>query len=569
MRSAILSYLSDMIEWSHSARLLFPGVSVGLYREVTCLREHEGRISYETERQEQNEVHTPSYPLPPEYPPPLEQEQPAQSAAQPHAHRQPAPPAAPGSGQAWRANGAQSGHSPYRQRDYSGYVRKREPQPHRSPGGYARAHTDRPPSHYQYGAGGGWQQPQSPPGGRQWDFKEYDNAMSGGGRKTKARGLIVFAVAMLCVLCVSMLSAVGYNIILWATQPIPISEEAPGARDPHTPPAISPSGEVNLIIESRPPSGEHTPAVGELMTIPQVARAVRPSVVGVINYRTHQLLIPASEGSGIIITEDGYIVTNAHVVEHAESIVIVFDDKSEYEAALVGYDLRTDIAVLRVDRTGLPAAVLGDSNQLEVGETVIAIGNPGGLELAGTVTRGVVSAVNRVVTTPYNSVTYIQTDAAINPGNSGGPLSNEFGQVIGINTAKIVELGYEGIGFAIPISDAIPIIQELILNGRVTGRVLLGINGEIVNEVIARDRNVPAGVQITYISSPELSSRGVLRGDIITHMDGQRILNLSGIRTILATKEVGDTVTLTLYRPARRGSGNTFDVEVPLIEDVG
>jgi len=230
----------------------------------------------------------------------------------------------------------------------------------------------------------------------------------------------------------------------------------------------------------------------------------------------------------------------------------------------VGYDIRTDLAVLRVNRTGLPAAVLGDSNQLEVGETVVAIGNPGGLELAGTVTRGVVSAVNRVVATPYDSTIFIQTDAAINPGNSGGPLSNEFGQVIGINTAKIVELGYEGIGFAIPISYAIPIIEELILHGRVTGRVLLGITGEIV-----REGTGPAGVQIVTIGSEALLESGVMSGDIITHMDGYRILNFNDIRAVLETKRVGETVELTLHRSARSGSGEDFDVVVPLIEDLG
>jgi len=300
------------------------------------------------------------------------------------------------------------------------------------------------------------------------------------------------------------------------------------------------------------------------MTIPQVAQVVRPSVVGIINYGSGRVLRPDSEGSGIIVTENGYIVTNAHVVERAESLVVVFEDMSEYEALLVGYDIRTDIAVLRVDRTGLPAAVLGDSNQLEVGETVVAIGNPGGLELAGTVTRGVVSAVNRVVATPYDSTIFIQTDAAINPGNSGGPLSNEFGQVIGINTAKIVELGYEGIGFAIPITYAIPIIEQLIVHGRVTGRVLLGITGEIVREGTA-----PAGVQIVTISSQWLTEAGVLPGDIITHMDGYRVLNLNDIRAVLETKRIGDTVDLTLHRTARTGPGEDFDVVVALIEDLG
>ena len=470
----------------------------------------------------------------------------------------------------WRQGGPARGgdHSPYRRRDYVGYVRRMKPGANRPPGSYRYGNNE---TKYQYGTTGDQRAPEGSAGRYQWNFEEYDRALPAKGRKSRARGLVVFAVVMLCVLSAGMLSIAGYNVI-WALtsggSTSPITEEGTGIIGAVSPPVQGSGGEVNLHIETRPPSGAELPAVGEFMTIPQVVRTVRPSVVGVINYRTNQLLMPVAEGSGIIISADGYIVTNAHVVERAESIVVVFEDNSEYEAVIIGYDMRTDLAVLRVDRTGLPPAVLGDSNQLEVGETVIAIGNPGGLDLAGTVTRGVVSAVNRVISTPYHSVTYIQTDAAINPGNSGGPLCNEFGQVVGINTAKIVEDGYEGIGFAIPISDAIPIIENLIRDGRVTGRALLGITGQNVSEAIARERVIPAGVQITEISSVELSSRGVLRGDIITHIDGQRVLNLNNLITLLGTKQVGDTVTLTLHRPGRTGSGNTFDVEVPLIEDI-
>jgi len=501
-----------------------------------------------------------------------EQSHPTQQEAEPSSYSPPAY-AVPPNQEPRRDTSAGRNESPYRQRDYSGYVREREPGSFRPSGAYMHGNANRPSPYYQYGAA----RDRHPPGAvredYQWDFAQYDSALPTKNRKTKRRGLVVFVVAILCVLCVGMLSIAGYNILIGLSggNATGTSQQQPGTTsDGRTPPPQGSSGEFNITTETRPPSSDYTPAVGELMTIPQVVRVVRPSVVGVINYQTNQILMPVSEGSGIILTEDGYIITNAHVVEGAEAIVIVFDDKSEYEALLVGADARTDIAVLRVDRTGLPAAVLGDSNQLEVGETVIAIGNPGGLELAGTVTRGVVSAVNRVVVTPYISTTYIQTDAAINPGNSGGPLCNEFGQVIGINTAKIVEVGYEGIGFAIPISDAIPIIEELILHGRVTGRVLLGITGEIVTEMIARDRLVPAGVQIVTISSEEMANRGVLRGDIITYMDGQRVLTLSDIRTILETKRAGDSVTLTLHRPGGgTRTGATFEVEVPLLEDLG
>ena len=467
-----------------------------------------------------------------------------------------------------RANAGASGtFSPYGHQDWGAYAKQRGAGAFRYSSANTRAGTGGAPPYYRPG----------PAGQYQWNFQQYDNALPAKKRKAKNRGLVVFAVTMLCVLSLGMASIIGYSLLSQpAIEDSPAGESPGGAVEQQQsglPPEIgtppqSASGEVNIHIETRPPTSDYMPVPGERMTIPQVARAVRPSVVGVVNYRTNQLLMPATEGSGIIISEDGYILTNAHVVDRAEAIVIVFDDESQYEALLVGKDMRTDIAVLKVDRTGLPAAVLGDSDQLEVGETVVAIGNPGGLELAGTVTRGVVSAVGRVISTPYHSITFIQTDAAINPGNSGGPLCNEFGQVIGINTAKIVEVGYEGIGFAIPITDALPIIEDLIRNGRVTGRVLLGITGEIVSEVISRDRNQPAGVQIVTIENEGMLEQGVLRGDIITYMDGQRILNLNDIRAVLDTKRVGDSATVTLHRPGGARTGTTFDVEIPLIEDM-
>ena len=465
----------------------------------------------------------------------------------------------------------QGGNSPYSKRDYSVYVRKGQPQP---PGFYSHANipSSQPGSGYRQDVQGYAQPPQNISGQNQWQFNQYHTAPPPTKpRKKRNRGLVVLAVAVLGFAVLAGISLLSYNVI---NAPPAVVEEAPDIyyddaateQEPRPPRPTTPSGEVNLRIESRPPTVVQPPVPGQPMTIPQVAQAVRPSVVGIINNRANRIFSPESEGSGIIITEDGYIVTNAHVVERADSLVVVFEDKSEYEAYLVGYDSRTDIAVLRVDRTGLPAAILGDSNQLEVGETVVAIGNPGGVELAGSVTRGVVSALNRVVTTPYETTVFIQTDAAINPGNSGGPLSNEFGQVIGINTAKIIELGYEGIGFAIPISYAVPIIEELILHGRVTGRVLLGITGENV----ASEGDSPAGVRIVSISSESLLENGVEPGDIITYMDERRIRNLNDIRVTLERNRAGDSVEITLYRPGSgRVSGETFEVTAYLIEDLG
>ncbi len=224
------------------------------------------------------------------------------------------------------------------------------------------------------------------------------------------------------------------------------------------------------------------------MSDQDIAAKLTPSVVCIQNYQVTQNYgfyadrhvgqqrFPASEGSGIIMSEDGYIITNAHVVEGATSLKVMTSDGETYEAQLVGSDTVTDLAVVKIDATGLTAAEFGSSEDLRVADKVMAIGNPGGHELS--VTIGYVSALNRAIannTTGY-TMEYIQTDAAINPGNSGGALINEYGQVVGINSAKISATGYEGLGFAIPIDTAQPIISDLIQYGYVKDRAVLGIS---------------------------------------------------------------------------------------------
>ena len=421
---------------------------------------------------------------------------------------------------------------------------------------------------YQYGSGGDWQGN----GGAnryQWNFAEYDQAVTR-KKSRKNRGLVVFGVSLLCVLSLGLLSITGYSIVKSLSEGDTVAQLPSEAVGDRSVPKASPGGEVTIHIAEKPQVEEPPIVPGERMTIPQVARMVLPSVVGIVNYQSGQIFEPFTEGSGIIISQDGYIVTKQHVIQNAEAIVVVFSDGTETEAALVGEDARTDLAVIKVDRNDLTPAVLGNSDDLEVGETVIAIGNPGGTDLAGSVTRGIISALNRVVKTPYYSTKYIQTDAAINPGNSGGALCNEFGQVIGINSAKIVAEGYEGISFAIPITEAIPIVEDLIAHGRVIGRVMLGITGEPVSEVIARNRNVPAGVQIISITSEELIRKGAMRGDIITHIDDIRVLDLNDVRTIVESHEAGDVVKLTLYRQTRANANNhTFEIKVALLADTG
>lgn len=418
---------------------------------------------------------------------------------------------------------------------------------------------------YQYNANSGWQQhPARQPDKYEWKFEDYENldGKKNGPRK-RSRGLIVFTVALICVLSVGLVALAGASIYSANNVEEPTEEIVQDENASSGEAAASAGGE--LSINTRPEVSESAPVEGA-MSIPQVAEAVLPSVVGVIKYDNDQYFEISGYGSGIVMSADGYIITNAHVVAGGTGFKVQFTDGEAFDAEMIGFDTVTDLAVLKIDAADLTPAVFGDSDSIRVGETVVAIGNPAGMELASSVTSGIVSAVNREVQTSNYNMTYIQTDAAINPGNSGGALVNEFGQVIGINSSKIVAAGYEGIGFAIPITSAKPVIDDIIANGRVTGRVMLGITCRVVDEVDARNYQIQMGLMIDSIDdSSDLVAGGVQRGDILTHIDGERVYDLTGVRNVLDKHKPGDAVTLTLYR--RIGTKEqTFDVKTTLKE---
>ena len=313
------------------------------------------------------------------------------------------------------------------------------------------------------------------------------------------------------------------------------------------------------------------------MSDQDIAAKLTPSVVCIQNYQVTQnygfmqtdtsdsSVSPASEGSGIIMSEDGYIITNAHVVEGATSLKVMTSDGETYEAQLVGSDTVTDLAVVKIDATGLTAAEFGSSEDLRVADKVMAIGNPGGHELSSSVTIGYVSALNRAIansTTGY-TMEYIQTDAAINPGNSGGALINEYGQVVGINSAKISATGYEGLGFAIPIDTAQPIISDLIQYGYVKDRAVLGISGQFIDSMTGRFYGLPQGEYVAQLNSSEAQSSGLQVGDVITAIDGQQLDSESTLRSAILSKKPGDTVTLQVYRSSTQQSAT---VELKLSE---
>lgn len=307
-------------------------------------------------------------------------------------------------------------------------------------------------------------------------------------------------------------------------------------------------------------------------TAAKATEEVSDSVVGILCYSDDvpdqaDTTNASSQGSGIIFSQDGYVITNAHVIGNSKTayaIRVVTSDGKVYKAGVVGYDSRTDIAVLKMDDAkGLTPATFGDSSQLEVGQDIIVVGNPGGLDYQNTTTKGVISALDRKLST--SSLTkYIQTDAAINPGNSGGPLVNYYGQVVGITTSKIVSETYEGMGFAIPSQTVKNIVDTLVKNGYVEGRVKIGISGIAVTSEQASNYNIPQGIYVqSIVSGGPCDGTSLEEGDIITEVDGETITSFADVYAILETHKPGDKIKVKYYSSS---SGNG-EVEITLQED--
>ena len=287
-----------------------------------------------------------------------------------------------------------------------------------------------------------------------------------------------------------------------------------------------------------------------------------PSVVSI----TSQTASGTSAGTGVIVSDAGYLVTNYHVVRRAQSIDVKLTDERELTASVVGEDPVSDLAVLYIAADGLTPAQFGDSDTLRVGDSVVAIGDPLGVELRGTMTDGIVSAISRDVQVDGRTMNLIQTNAALNSGNSGGPLINSMGQVIGINTMKIGAFadssGVEGLGFAIPSATVQEIVNQLLTQGYVSGRPWLGIEGESFSTFYQRFYRIPRGVYITSVQSGSPAGMaGLQSGDIIVSVDGTAVSDMEDLDSLLYAHIPGDTMTLTVYRSGRQG-----DVTVTLTE---
>ena len=321
---------------------------------------------------------------------------------------------------------------------------------------------------------------------------------------------------------------------------------------------------TKLNIVSAPESSDTTFSDEEdALCLQDIYSSVIDSVVSISSMTSSG----TSSGTGIIMSQDGYVITNHHVITGALVISVLTNDNQEYEAALVGSDEMSDLAVLKIDARGLQAAEFGDSSKLRVGDSVVAIGDPLGVQLRGTMTNGIISAINRDLTVGDRTMTLIQTNAALNNGNSGGPLINCYGQVIGINTVKMssyysASATVEGLGFAIPISVAKPIIDELIENGYVAGRPAIGISGDSLPSYYRTYYRLPDGVYVTSVNEgSDAKAKGIREGDIVTAINGEKICSIDELNTVKNQYAAGDEVTLTIYR-----SGTYYEVTVTLVD---
>lgn len=416
---------------------------------------------------------------------------------------------------------------------------------------------------------------------RYHNYPDWDDSVYGNGptEPPKNRGALVALMLILIIfLCgiVTMLSLMNIRLfrelntdkreeelaISFTTEPTVEAVEKTAPTQPAAPAAVSaPNATMNL--QAAPKGIDNIPEGGG-MSLQDIYTLNIPSVVSI----TCQGSRSASSGTGVVLSADGYIVTNAHVVENAHTYTVQLTDDRTFSARLVGCDDISDLAVLRIDCTDLTPAQFGDSSTLRVGDTVVAIGDPLGAAFRGTYTDGIVSAINRDVDMNGRTMTLIQTNAALNSGNSGGPLINCYGQVIGINTMKIGAFtdtaGVEGLGFAIPSTQVKEIVDQIIAQGYVSGRPTLGITGEALSTFYQHYYRMPAGLYITEVDpGSDAASKGIQEGDMLLYLDDTRIVSADDLKTAIYEYEVGEVVEVIIY-----SRGQQYRMELTLGEDV-
>ena len=320
---------------------------------------------------------------------------------------------------------------------------------------------------------------------------------------------------------------------------------------------------TRLQIAASPQSLENIAETPGAISWQDIYEKVMPSVVSITCYDGRS----TSSGTGVIMDAAGYIITNAHVVEDALQIEVLLTDGRELQARCVGSDILSDLAVLRVSASGLVPAEFGDSDRLRVGDEVVAIGDPLGVELRGTMTNGIISGINRDIKSGNRTLTLMQTTAALNTGNSGGPLVNCYGQVVGINTMKIgdyaSESGVEGLGFAIPITAVQTVLEQLANQGYVAGRPCIGLTGTAVSTFYQFYYRMPAGILISEVDpDSDAAAQGLRRGDILMTLSGRQVTTLDILEEIIYAGSPGDQLQATVYR-----DGLEFAVTLTIEED--
>ena len=405
-----------------------------------------------------------------------------------------------------------------------------------------------------------------------WDAPENDPwnqgiYRTGSTRPPKSHGGIIAVLLTLVILLTGITTILGLvNIRLFrqvneaeAEQTLPISFY--NAED-HIITTIPPE-EINISATEAPASETITlaPAAVGQENIPETGglslQEIYSNVIDSVVSISCTYLGGSSTGTGVVLTQDGYIVTNCHVVEDAQAIQVLLTDSRTVDAVLVGLDEVTDLAVLHIETEDLVPAQLGDSASLRVGDTVVAIGDPLGIALRGTMTDGIISAINRDIDVDGRTMSLIQTNAALNSGNSGGPLINCYGQVIGINTMKIGDsmslAGVEGLGFAIPSATVSDIVNQLIEQGYVSGRPTLGITGESISNLYHFYYRLPKGLYITAVESGSSADQvGIEEGDILLSLDGVDITSNDSLKAQLYNYTPGDQVTAIIYRGGKQ-----------------
>ena len=412
-------------------------------------------------------------------------------------------------------------------------------------------------------------------------YPDWDDSVYGTGptEPPKSRGTLVALLLILIIfLCgiVSMLSLLNIRLfrelktdrqehqelaISFTTEPTEeMVEQMVPVQEPAA--AVSSAPNATMNLQAAPKGIDNIPEGGG-MALQDIYTLNIPSVVSI----TCQSSRGSSSGTGVVLTADGYIVTNAHVVENAQIISVQLTDDRSFGARLVGCDTVSDLAVLRIDCADLTPAQFGDSSTLRVGDTVVAIGDPLGAAFRGTYTNGIVSAINRDVDMNGRTMTLIQTNAALNSGNSGGPLINCYGQVIGINTMKIGTFtdtaGVEGLGFAIPSAQVKEIVDQIMVQGYVSGRPTIGITGEALSNFYQHYYRMPAGLYITEVTpGSDAASKGIQEGDMLLYLGDTRITSMDDLQNAVYDCEVGEIVEAIIYR-----RGQQYRLNLTLSED--